>query len=296
MVEVMQMIDQGLFSPAWESIRSMGPLPRGGYEWLIARLLEGWFALSPEDQARTSGFQDDSKADFQFVPADPSAVRSDRMLVVFSDLGQRFGGCPLPLLHAYLARLGLHVLYLRDLENVFYLNGQPRDAYNLSRSISRIKTLRDQLGIRSFITMGNSSGGFGALHCGDFQLRAQRIFSFAGPTNLTLCLPDITQKQRDAGIPEPLRATPWAANAAARLRQPGPQPHLHLILAADNVNDARFARHLGSPLPSHITVETLAGSSAHNVLIPLVQQGRLAPLLQELVGPLSRHPCREHQS
>jgi hypothetical protein len=284
MVEVTQLLDQGLFSPAWESIRSLGPLPPGGYEWLIAQLLERWYTHAPDNQVSNSLFKDDPRADFQFVPAAPPAVRGDRMLVVFSDMGQKLGGCPLPLLQSYLSRLGVHVLYIRDLENVFYLNGQPWDSYDLSATIRRIETLSQHHGITSFLTMGTSSGGFGALHWG-LQLPAQRIVSLAGPTNLTLCLPEITQKQKEAGIPEPLRANPWAANAAARLRLPGPKPQFRLIVAANNDNDTRFAQDLGSPLPSHITIETLEQTSAHNVLIPLVQQGRLEPLLLELVGP-----------
>ena len=64
-----------------------------------------------------------------------------------------------------------------------------------------------------------------------------------------------------------------------------PAAQFHLIVAANNANETRFAKDLGSPLPSRITVETLERTRAHNVLIPLLQQGRLEPLLLELVVP-----------
>jgi hypothetical protein len=71
----------------------------------------------------------------------------------------------------------------------------------------------------------------------------------------------------------------------SRLRQPGPQPRFHLIYAAENTNDVRFAQHLGYPLPPHISVEALQGSDAHNVLIPMLEQDRLASLLMDLGAP-----------
>jgi hypothetical protein len=85
-------------------------------------------------------------------------------------------------------------------------------------------------------------------------------------------------------------------NARLRLASPshtgqtsrrGPQPRFHLVYAAENTNDVRFAQNLGYPLSPHISVEALQGSDAHNVLIPMLEQDRHASLLMDLAAPTS---------
>lgn len=259
-------------------MRGLGPLPTGSHESLIFKLLEGWFSLTPQQQAIVPPFHDNLSADFQFVPA----ASSNQMLLVFCGMAQRFGGCPLPLIHCYLGRLGVHLLYLRDPDRLFYLNGQQRDQYNLDRTIERIQALGKQQGSPHFLTIGTSSGGFGALHWG-LKLAAERIVSLAGPTNLQHLLPNLRERQQALGIGAPYQASARSADAASRLRQPGPQPRFHLVYAANNTNDRRFAQDLGHPLPAHVSVEALPDSDAHNVLIPLVERGGLASLLLKLV-------------
>jgi hypothetical protein len=280
MANAIDLLNQGRLAEAWQRMKALGPFPDGGYESLLAKLLEGWFSLTPEQQADIPAFQDDLSASFQFVPA----ACSDRFLLVFCGMAQRFGGCPLPLIHCQLGRLGVHLLYLRDQGNTFYLNGQSRDNHNLEQSLDRIRTLSEQHGAHRILSIGTSSGGFGALHWG-LKLAAERIVSLAGPTCLSHLVPSLRERQAELGIPEPYRATTWAADAAARLRQPGPQPRFQLIYAAENDNDVGFAEDLGYPLPAHISVEALAGSDVHNVLIPLVEQDRFEPLLIDLVAP-----------
>jgi hypothetical protein len=282
MAGVITLLNQGHLAEAWEHVQALGPLPAGGHESLISKLLEGWFSLTPEQQATTPALKDDPSADFQFVPA----THSDTILLVFCGMAQRFGGCPLPLIHCYLGRLGVHLLYLRDHDNLFYLNGQRRDHYNFVQTLERIRALSEQHGAKRFQTIGTSSGGFGALHWG-IELLAERIVSLAGPTDLRHILANLRERQAALGIPEPYRANTWAADAVSRLRQPGPQPRFHLIYAAENTNDVRFAQNLGYPLAPHISVEALQGSDAHNVLIPILEQDRLASLLMHLVAPTS---------
>jgi hypothetical protein len=282
MAKVITLLNQGRLAKAWEHVRTLGSSPTGGYESLISKLLEGWFSLTPEQQASIPAFKDDPSADFQFV----STACSDTILLVFCGMAQRFGGCPLPLIHCYLGRLGVHLLYLRDHDNLFYLNGQRSDHYNFMQTLERIRALSKQHGANRILTIGTSSGGFGALHWG-LELSAERIVSLAGPTDLQRILANIRERQAALGIPEPYRASTWAADAASRLRQPGPQPRFHLVYAAENTNDARFAQDLGYPLSPHISVEALQGSDAHNVLIPMLERDRLAPLLMDLAAPTS---------
>lgn len=278
------MLNEGRLPEAWERIKTIAPVPPGGYEYLISTLLEGWISLLPEEQAKVSPFHDDPSAAWQFVPASSSAERNDRMLIVFCGMAQRFGGCPLPLMHCHLGRLGVHLLYLRDFDNLFYLNGLPSDDYNFASTIQRIRALSQQHGAERILTIGSSSGGFEALHWG-LELSAERIVSLAGPTNLTRILANICHRQEERGIPTADRADSWAADAAARLHHRGTQPHFHLVHAAENANDICFAQDLGSPLPSHISVDALEGTDAHNVVIPLLERDQLVPLLMNLVGP-----------
>jgi hypothetical protein len=280
MADVITLLNQGCLAEAWEQVRTLGPVPAGGYESLIFKLLAGWFTLTPEQQASVPVFEDDLSADFQFVPA----ARSERMLLVFCGMAQRFGGCPLALIHRYLGRLGVHLLYLRDHDNLFYLNGQQRDHYNLAQTLERIRALSEQHGANQLLTIGTSSGGFGALHWG-LELSAERIVSLAGPTNLQRILPNLRERQQGIGVPEPYRASTWAADGASRLRQPGHQPRFHLVYAAENSNDVRFAQDLGDPLPAHVSVAALEDSDAHNVLIPLVEKDGLESLLIDLLAP-----------
>jgi hypothetical protein len=177
------------------------PAPASTQEIPEDNLLEGWFSLTPEQQASIPAFEDDPSADFQFI----SAACSDTIRLVFCGMAQRFGGCPLPLIHCYLGRLGVHLLYLRDHDNLFYLNGKRRDHYDFVQTLERIRALSEQHGAKRILTIGTSSGGFGALHWG-LELSAERIVSLAGPTNLQHILANLRERQAALGIPEPHRA------------------------------------------------------------------------------------------
>lgn len=284
MAAVINLLDQGRLDEAWQQARKMAPVAPGSYEYLVTTLLNQWASLATEEQAAIPSFQDNLDADFQFVPASHTTGKSDRMLIVFCGMAQRFGGCPLPLMHCLLGRLGVHLLYLRDFDHSFYLNGLRRHHFNFADTLEHIKAVGLQHGAERLFTIGSSSGGFGALHWG-LELAAERIVSLAGPTNLTHRLPQIRSRQHDQGIPAAHLADAWAADAAARLRQPGPQPQFQLLYAAENDNDVRFAKDLGNPPPRHVSVQALEGSSAHNVVLPLLERNQLDSLLLNLVAP-----------
>lgn len=284
MIDIIALVDQGDYSAAWHCCQAMGPNPPGSHEGLITSLLDDWMRLSEDEKKATPVFCDNRSLNQQFVSCGPSGVRRDRLLLVFCDMGQRFGGCPLNLLHRVLGRLGINLLYLRDQDDVFYLNGFRQDGFDLTTTIRRIQALANEHSISTILAMGSSSGGFAALHWG-LALEARRILSLAGPTDLSRSLHAITEKQAALGVPTRLRADRAAAAAAERLRYQHCRSRFHLVHAAANNHDKRFARDLGLPLPAHVTVEPLPDSQAHNVMIPLVQQRRLRPLLLELVGP-----------
>lgn len=282
--EVISLVEQSLFAEAWERIPTLAPLSEDGYDRLVGSLLEEWFSLSKEEQASITSFRDNPDAEWQYVPAPAGASGGDRLLLVFCGMAQRFGGCPLSLLHLRFGRLGVHLLYLRDRHGSFYLNGLDHDDHDLGATIARIQSLIEQQAIRRTLAIGISSGGFGALHWG-LQLPAQGILSLAGPTDLTGLLPTLRERQQGLGIPHEHQADAWSASAAARLRAADTKPSFRLIHGADNPNDAGFAEDLGHPLPPYVAVEPLPGVSAHNVLPALVASGRLSSLLDDLIGP-----------
>jgi hypothetical protein len=283
MAIVIDLLDQGRLSEAWDKIQAITPVPTGSYEQLIWTLLKEWISLSPAERSTISYFEDDLEAEFQFVPTRTNGSQSDSLVIVFCGMAQRFGGCPLALIHTQLGKLGAHLLYLRDLDNIYYLSGQRSNHHDLAKTLERIKALSNQHGIQDIITLGFSSGGFGALHWG-LELAARRIVSLAGPTNLTRILQDIRSRQEDLGIPAIHRAHPQVADAAARLRHSVPQPQFHLVYASENENDIQFAIDLGDPLPPNVNVETLEGSDAHNVMIPLLENNQLQHLLKTLIS------------
>jgi hypothetical protein len=122
MVDVITLLNHGHLSKAWASMRALGAFPAGGHESLIYKLLAGWFSLTPHQQASVPKFKDDLYADFQFVPA----ARSDQILLVFCGMAQRFGGCPLPLIHC-LTRLSLptRLWHSKHIES-FHLSNKTR--------------------------------------------------------------------------------------------------------------------------------------------------------------------------
>jgi len=82
----------------------------------------------------------------------------------------------------WLESLPVNLVYLRDFNLSLYLAGV-RSIGNMEESVARIRHDLGALGTKRLIFAGSSGGVFGALNYG-YQLNADMVLCFAGPTSL----------------------------------------------------------------------------------------------------------------
>lgn len=135
---------------------------------------------SHSDRARGGGseFADRATEDVQIVRANECAP----VLFVFCGQSGRFG-VPLNLIHRWFARLGMHLVYLRDARRLFYVCGIRSFGRGRADSLSALRRIATDLRATSIACTGNSAGSYGALRFG-LDLGARAVLAFAGPTAL----------------------------------------------------------------------------------------------------------------
>ena len=152
----------------------------------IPPVLHAWRSILRHlPEASPATFSDDLGKDVQVVRAGTGGSARSPVLLVFCGMAHRFW-VPLNLIHIWLSRLGVHIVYLRDFRRIFYLRGIRSLGADYATSVAALAKLIEDLGESSVHCIGSSSGSFGALQMG-LDLGAQSVLCLAGPTQTRRC-------------------------------------------------------------------------------------------------------------
>ncbi|WP_102958918.1 hypothetical protein [Mangrovicella endophytica] len=221
----------------------------------------------PVDRAGQDGFSDAKGVDVQIV----RRQGSDTVIFAFTGNSDRLG-LPLNLIHRWMVPLGVHVVYLRDVQRHFYTSGIASLAPTEAGTVAALRRLAEQLGAKRILTYGNSAGGYAALKYA-LGLQAERALVFGAPTALEMTgelhhLPDLSAEQ----LPD-LRALYAAAPA---------RPRTHLVASGGVERDVQQAMHLQGP--PGVSVELIPDYASHETILPLIENGRFPQILEWFVG------------
>lgn len=226
--------------------------------------------LPPREPGHDADLTVDAGRGVQIVrrPGDADAV-------LFAFTG-RYGslGVPLQLLHRWFGRLPAHIIYLRDpLDNAFEL-GLPGLASDRAGTVRSLLRIADELGASRICCYGNSTGGYGALRYG-LDMNARAVLAFGAVTTLT----DTVWRER-VGARRPFVAGP---DLRPLYEAATSRPRVRLVFGGDNAFDVDQARRL-EDVPG-VTLEVVPSWAGHNVFLDLIERGRYAKLLADLLSP-----------
>jgi hypothetical protein len=217
------------------------------------------------------GFADDMARDVQVVPTPGAACA----LLVFTSGFHKFQA-PLNLMHRWFGLLGASVVYLRDFNRLFYLQGIRSLGNGYAATLVGLRRIVDTLGVTRIACVGASSGSYGAMRIG-LDLGAERVLCLAGPSMFDDSIPDLLARERLCGpFPNPIDkrrlnlALPYAM-------APNP-PRLRLVFGADHATDRREAANMRRvPFVERIP---LPGLAHHSVVPRLVTDGTFSTHLR----------------
>jgi len=259
------LIDEGhLDAAAYAAPRLQAKLPGRKYLDSLAVVFESLPAAVGGDR---DPFVDQPTRDVQIV-RQPGA---DTLLIDFCGAGKG-PGLPIHLMDRWLARLGVHIVYLRDRRRIGYTGGIPVLGHNIATTVVALTRIADDLGARRIVCLGNSAGGSGALR-------------YAGPlgAHRVLALVPIT------GGPEyTRRVTPhlevgapfwWGDLTGLYRNETGIRAHL--LYGEHNEGDRQQCRRMVG-LPG-VTVEALPDWDEHHLVVALIRANRLERTLGWLI-------------
>lgn len=182
-------------------------------------------------------------------------------------------------LDALLARLPVHVVYLRDPHGRAYLDGIPELGPDGPAMHRALQTLVADLGSQRLVTLGGSAAGYAALRAG-LALGADRVLSLAGfatpgPANAD----DPAHGRR--GLQELFQGDPARHDLRPALRGPG-RTRLIQVLGGAYGPDLARARDLEGI--DRVELHVLPGIDTHHVALPAIADGTFLRLLEAALG------------
>jgi hypothetical protein len=239
------------------------------------KTLEAWFSQIPTGPSDFIPFDDDPSAELQIVRR---AGCKKALLCFCASRGTL--GLPLNLVHEWLGRLPVSLIYLKDFRDLSGACGYPPLGSDPTTSIAALRRITVDIGAINLYTMGVSAGGYAALRYG-VELNARGVLSIAGDTDLT----DTFNRHSHPSLvyAHVQREAPaYAENLRNRLVALGDGLRILLAYSADQPRDCRQAEAL-SGLPN-IELWPVREYDGHNAVDPLIRRGQFLGLLLRLVG------------
>ncbi len=204
---------------------------------------------------------------------------SNKVIIVFTGIDPRFW-LSLMMLHAFLKRLGTHIVYLSDLRGMIFFDGLETVAKGYRGLLAALHETIRSLGAEDVHVMGNSAGGFAALRYA-MDLHAKTFFGASIRTDLspgtTLPVNPFFRNPRLARFPE------MNVDLKGLLAYNAWPERIMLFCGEDNPGDLPHALHLAD-LPN-VEVTTLAGYREHDVISGLLASGRFDAVLKRFIEP-----------
>ena len=232
----------------------------------------GYFARMPSADDKYLPFQDSGN--------DVQIIRRENVETIMFVFCGRFhqAGLPLCMLHRWLGRLPVSLVYLRDFRVLLYLAGISSLGQNHVATLASLRSIVSSLGGQRIVCYGNSGGVFPALHYG-LDLDAEAVLCLGGHTNISL---EFNSHLRSANFMARLnRQLPDVSVDLHRAyfiaKRP---PRARIVYAEHNWDDRLHAEYM-SDLPT-VTLQAVTGA-AHNVIGNLIDRGEYERLLEWLV-------------
>ena len=263
---------RGHLEPAIHAVGHLSTaFPTSNYLKNLGQIFE---RMPPADETYLP-FQDVLSQDVQIVR------RENAKTVMFVFCGrQHKPGLPVCILHRWLGRLPVSVVYLRDFRALFYLAGVSSLGQTRHATISPLRSIVASLGGRQILCYGNSGGVFAALHYG-LDLESEAVLCLSGITNVNQ---EFNAHLRSAEhVAQLNRAFPSADMDLQRAyRVAKKPPRARIVYAEHNWDDRLHAEHMGG-LPT-VTLQAVPGTASHNVIADLIYRGEYEGVLDWLVS------------
>jgi hypothetical protein len=210
---------------------------------------------------------------------------SETALVLFCGAKHRLG-MSLPLIHRWLARLGVSLIYLRDFHGLCYLKGVASLGPDLPSTAAALRRTLDGLGAGRAVFLGCSGGGFGALRYA-LELGGDAI-SMGSPVNME---PGFNQHMNHAAIAAQLKAAfpDEDLDLRRRIAAAARPPRTLIVYGERNWNERIHAEHMAGA--EGAVLHPLAYYKGHATAAELIRRGELLPLIGGFIsGPSARPP------
>jgi hypothetical protein len=221
-------------------------------------------------------WRDDTDADVQIIPKEGA----ETTVVAFCDFRQRFNMPVNTLYHVWLSHLPANVVILRDWERMLYLQGVA-SLGSVDDSVEKLKEMLALLKTRKTVTIGNSAGGFGALHYGAL-LGADASVVFAPPVNIPHTVENLRKRarlrnalveKRDEG------AIQWPDLKV--MYSENPNLRAHIFYGELNDLDRTHAESMAGV--DNVKLTMIEGATSHGLLGMVAEEGLLEDALYDAV-------------
>jgi hypothetical protein len=245
--------------------------PTSNYVKNLCRIFE---RMPPVDESYVP-FQDLYWNDVQIVR------RENARTVLFVFCGrQHKPGLPVCLIHRWLGRLPVSVVYLRDFRVLFYLAGIRSLGQNRRATLDSLRKIVRSIGGQRTLCYGNSGGVFPALHYG-LDLQSEAVLCLSGITNVTT---EFNSRLRSADSVARLSSElpRGAVDLHGAYRAAKRPPRARIVYAEQNWDDRLHAEYMAD-LPT-VALQAVPGTNNHNVIADLIYRGEYEDVLNWLVA------------
>jgi hypothetical protein len=207
---------------------------------------------------------------------------AQQTLLAFSNVhggfGPMRGWASVALVHRYLRKFALNVVYLRDPSRCLHLAGLPGLGDSYDSCVAGLRALYARRGWGKIYTLGVSAGGYGALRYG-LDLGARAVLSFSGPSDVA---PPADPARRVAPFGTLYRTAPgMAVDLLPLYRRSARRPRLLLCYGQGNAYDAHMARRMAEFPETELVPFAFAG---HTTIVEALRLGLIEKLVGRLIG------------
>ena len=237
--------------------------------------LVGLFDEVPRHLPELLSFRDDPSVEIQVVR------RSDCDAVLLCFCARKGTlGLPLNFVHEWLGRLPVNLIYIKDFSELYGTRGYSSLGRDMRSCVAALRRLAGDIGGKRIYTLGVShSGGYAAL-CYGLAVGAESVLSLAGATELPR---DFNERLKSASLFDSVEGIRKNAGDLRELYYGMERkPRVLFAFSEEHSTDRQQAERMAG-LPN-VELIPVSHYSQHNVVHPLIRQGRFLTLLFRLLS------------